>query len=376
MGRKRVSTKTKRFRQFFTRTTILITLVFVMIMSGYLTYKYFTEIVNRTDEMVKMQFPDEEKMEIVIPLGSGTDAIANILLENGVIKSSRLYKIISKVNGFDGKYKSGVHIISRKDNYNTLEGFDNLMRILSSKPMDNPTITVTIPEGYTFRQTVDIFVEKGLGSFEDFEKAIEEHDFGFDFLKGLPESKAHKLEGYLYPETYIFDTTLGPKHVLGKMLSQFNIVFSEEYRERAKELGMSIEQVITLASIIEREAQVAEERETISSVFYNRLKSADKTLNLLQSCATIQYIFLEKEGVVKEQILEEHTKIDNPYNTYMYSGLPPGPICSPGKGSIMAALYPDDTNYLYFVAKGNGAHEFNSSYRDHVNAMNKYGQRY
>jgi len=202
-----------------------------------------------------------------------------------------------------------------------------------------------------------------------FAKIANETKFEFEFLNNVPNTLHLKLEGYLFPDTYNFDLASGEEGILKIMLSNFNRKFKPEYYTRAKKLGMTVHQVITLASIIEREAKLAEERSIISGVFHNRLKKKMK----LESCATIQYILFMEKGIIKETLTEEDLKIDNIYNTYKYSGLPPGPICNPGEDSIKAALYPDDENeYLYFVAKGDGSHVFSKTLKEHNEAKKKY----
>jgi UPF0755 protein len=187
----------------------------------------------------------------------------------------------------------------------------------------------------------------------------------------LPK-REFKLEGYLFPDTYIFDIKAGEKTIINRMLARFDEIFKPEYIEKAKNLGMSIDQVVILASIIEREAKESYERKTISGIFHNRLKSKDPNLKKLQSCATIQYILLNRDGIVKEKITDEDTKIKHPYNTYQIEGLPPGPICAPGKDSIEAALSPEETDFYYFVAKGDGTHEFSRTLKEHQAATRKY----
>jgi len=363
----------KRMRKFYINTAIFVLLLLITVASIYTSYSYVTKIVNRDDSEVQMTFSESDSMKIVIPMGSGTEKIAEILHENGVIKNVKLFKFLSKINGYDGKYQAGTHIISRSTSYDNLKGYDDLMRIMSSMPVANPTVTVTIPEGYNCRQIIELLEEKGLVTEESFIQAMNKADYDFEFLQDLPE-REYRLEGYLFPDTYIFDVYGGAEHIILKMLSRFDEIFRQEYREKAEELGMTVDEVIILASIIEREAQVPEDRPLISSVFHNRLRSSDSSLKFLQSCATIQYIFYMQEGIIKEQITTEDTKVEHPYNTYLYTGLPPGPISSPGEAAIRAALYPEDTDYLYFVAKGDGSHYFSRTYDEHVNAMHRYGQ--
>lgn len=375
MDKEAMRYKKRRMRAVYIRLIYVAVLFFLTTMGGYVSYGYIANVVDRTNEEAGIQVPQEEGMEFTIPLGSSTEDIALLLQEKGIIDNPSLYKILSKINGYDGKYQSGTHIISNSADYCNLVGYDNLMRILTGRPLDNPTMTVTIPEGYAYFQIKQLFDEKGLVKPEDLDKAANDiSSFDFAFIEGIPEGREPRLEGYLFPETYIFDTKKGARHVIAKMVDQFNKAFPEPYYRRATELGMTVDEVIILASIIEREVQNPDERDIISGIFHNRLKSKDPTLNYLQSCATIQYILLTTTGEVKEQITQEDTQIDHPYNTYKHPGLPPGPICNPGLEAIKAALFPENTDYLYFVAKGDGTHHFSKTYNEHVNAMHKYGQ--
>jgi UPF0755 protein len=366
--------KKKRINRLYAGIVYVSALFFLTVMGGYVSYGYIANVVDRSNDEAGISVPAGEGMELDIPMGSSTEDIALMLKEKGIIKYPLVYKILSKINGYDGKYRSGIHVINKNADYNSLRGYDDLMRILIDKPLDNPTISVTIPEGYTYLQIRRLLDEKELVEPEELDRAVNEESFDYPFLESIPEGRIPRLEGYLFPETYIFDTKKGARHIVEKLLDQFNHIFPETYRKRAEELGMTTDEIIILASIVEREVQSDEERDIIAGIFYKRLKSSDPTLNFLQSCATIQYIYLNTTGEIKEQITQEDTQIDHPYNTYKYPGLPPGPICNPGLKSIRAALFPEETDYLYFVAKGDGTHHFSKTYNEHVNAMHRYGQ--
>lgn len=365
----------KRLRSVQFKVALAVLLFFIATMCGYVSYRYITDIVNRTSDQVDTDFGEWDQLEVSIPLGSGTDSIANILKEMGVIKNPRIFKLFSKINGYDGQYRSGIHIIGSNVDYDNLKGYDDLMRILSDYPVSNPTVSITIPEGYTYEQIADLMVENGITTREDFDAVAQEGEFDYDFVKNIPGGRTPRLEGYLFPETYIFDTKLGAEHIIGKMLAQFDYVFKDEYKLRAEELGMTTDEIIILASIIEREAMAAGDRALISGVFHNRLNSKDQSMHLLQSCATIQYIYMMEEGIYKAVITQNDLEIVSPYNTYRNKGLPPGPISCPGEASIIAALYPDtEDGYYFFVAKGDGTHAFSKTYEEHVANMYKYGQ--
>ena len=192
---------------------------------------------------------------------------------------------------------------------------------------------------------------------------METEIYDYDFISQIPD-REKKLEGYLFPDTYEIYKETSAEAIVDKLLSRFNNIFTKEYKNRAKELNMTIDQVVTLASIIEREAKLDSERKTISAVFHNRLKKK----MLLQSCATVQYILKEQ----KEELTYKDLEIESPYNTYKHIGLPPGPIASPGLKAIEAALYPENTDYLYFFTKDDSSHVFSRTYNEHISAQNKF----
>ena len=314
---------------------------------------------------------DEAKaVEFVIEKGSNTSKIAAQLFEKGLIENETVFKLLSKINGYDWTYQSGTHIVSSELSY------DEMMRVLSSSAA---TRKVTIPEGKTFRQVVDILYNKQIIKNKDsFIKTANTEEFDYSFLKNIPD-REYRLEGYLFPDTYEFDRNVSDREVIIKMLNNFERKFKSEYVEKMKllEYEMTMDKIITLASIIEREASDPDDRYLIAGVLYNRLSNKDKTLRKLQVDATIQYILLKKTGEYKDRVLYADLEIDDPYNTYLYEGLPPGPICCPGEASIRAALFPEKTNYLYYVAKndGTGSHQFSRTFKDHQAAIKKYGAK-
>ncbi|MDO4552223.1 MAG: endolytic transglycosylase MltG [Bacillota bacterium] len=284
-----------------------------------------------------------------VPAGSSTTAIAAMLEEQGLINSERAFKRLTKRAGYDGQYQAG--------NFSLSPGMstEEIMEALLTGRGD--TVMFTVPEGYDIRRTTEKLAGEQLIDAEAFAAEIETGEFDYWFTEGLPEGP-DRLEGYLFPETYQVYKDATERDIILRMLDQFEAVFTEEYRERAAELGMSVEDVITLASIVEREAVVSEDRPVIAGVFYNRLEIGMP----LQSCATVQYILGEQKPVLSVA----DTQIESPYNTYLYGDLPPGPICSPGEESIRAVLYPQESDYLYFLAKGDGSHVFSVTYEEHL----------
>ncbi|MFZ5351117.1 MAG: endolytic transglycosylase MltG [Bacillota bacterium] len=296
------------------------------------------------------------EIEIDIPKGTGVKGIAAILESKGVIKDDMSFWIYCRLNNKDSKFQAGRYVLDSS------LSVDEIINKLTSGQAKIETVKFTIPEGYELRLIADKLSEQGLVDRAVFEEALKEDIYDYDFLSEIGD-RENKLEGYLFPDTYEVYKNVKSEDIINKMLSRFNQIYTEEFRSRARELNMTTDQVITLASIIEREAKVEEERKLVSAVFHNRLK-----INMmLQSCATVQYLLKERKDVLTYKDLE----IDSPYNTYKYAGLPPGPIASPGLKSIEAALYPADVDYLYFVAKEDGSHIFSKTYQEHLNAQRK-----
>jgi UPF0755 protein len=220
---------------------------------------------------------------------------------------------------------------------------------------------VTIPEGLNLRQMAGILSrELDIDSLNFVSLATDSR-----FSKSLGLSASH-LEGYLFPDTYRFSWGTSSEKAAQILVGQFWKIFTDSLRRRASEINFSLNEAVTLASMIEAEARDGDEREMISAVYHNRLKRG----MLLQCDPTVIYALPELD----RPLLLEDLEVDSPYNTYKYPGLPPGPICNPGKASILAALYPAHVNYLYFVAKGDGTHVFSSTLREHNNAKIKIKQ--
>ena len=217
-------------------------------------------------------------------------------------------------------------------------------------------VRFTIPEGFTVEQIATRLEEKELVEREAFLELCR--DYGesgsnasplLQKLGEIPAQVRFRLEGYLFPDTYEVHLDATEEEIVELMLSRFFEIFDEDCCLRAEKMGLNIHQVVTIASLVEKEATLPEERPLIAAVFHNRLNS--KVLPFLQSCATIQYILGESKPVLTHQDLE----IDSPFNTYLYPNLPPGPIASPGRQALQAALYPEDVEYLYFVSKKDGS---------------------
>ena len=297
---------------------------------------------------------------VKIEAGSSTDDIARALHKKGVISSVSKYKLVSKLWRYDGKYKAGSFSVSP-----SMRSSDIAQTI--SKGVSS-TKKFTIPEGYTLEQIAKKLDKEGIVNKDKFLDVARHGDFSkFSFLKGAQSGDNH-LEGYLFPDTYAVDLDADETQIITTMLNQYDKVFTKKYRERAKELNLTENQIIIIASLIERESQYDGDRAKIASVIYNRIKAGMP----LQIDATIQYAL----GKTKENLSIDDTKIDSPFNTYTNKGLPPGPICSPGKKSIKAALYPEDTDFLYYVVseKLDGTHNFSKDYNQFLKDKDAYSK--
>ncbi len=225
--------------------------------------------------------------------------------------------------------------------------------------------SITIPEGLIIEEIAELLDEEGFSKKEDFLQSA--HDTSLIFSL---DQKADNLEGYLYPETYRFAKGTTAEEIVSAMVFQFMEVFTPNMSSRADEMEMTVRDVVILASLIEKETSLPEERHLVSAVFHNRLQKGMK----LDCDPTIIYV-LKKEGQFKDRLRTKDLRIDSPYNTYLNAGLPPGPICNPGGDSLRAALYPADVDFLYFVSKNDGSHHFSRTFREHQNAVNKYQRR-
>jgi len=287
-------------------------------------------------------FPLEENSTtrkiINIPSGTNAKEIVDLLEKNEIIrKNNYTFRILIKIMKLEDQLKYGEYDLN--PSMNMIQILDKLVK------GEVITYKITIPEGYTYKQIAELLEKKEIAEEEAFLKLVKDSE--------------KTPEGYLFPDTYEVPKKYGAENTVKLMLSNFNqIAIKNKFEDKAEEIGFSLDEIIILASIIEKEAKFSEEKSKVSAVFHNRLKRGMK----LQSCATIQYILEEP----KESLDENDLKLDSPYNTYLYKGLPPGPICNPGLDSIMAALEPEEDNYLYFVLGENGRHIFSKTYQEHL----------
>lgn len=299
----------------------------------------------------------KKEVAVEIPEGTAVSSLAGILKENKLIGSEFLFKMYCKTQ--NGILQSGVHKYRIKS-YSSL--------FSTSCENTSTGITVTVTEGMEFDEIAKLLESKGLGNYDDFVSEAKIDKFDYWFLKGLPK-REFELEGYLYPDTYSFSKSQSQHEILDIMLKNFDNKFDDSMRKQAESMGKSVDEIITLASIVEREAAAKSEFDIVAGIFYNRINKVGESKGYLESCATVQYILKERKSVLSVS----DTKIDSPYNTYKYQGLPVGPIASPGLVAIKAALHPKKTKYLYFVAKGDGTHLFAETYDKHKENIKKVG---
>jgi UPF0755 protein len=339
MGRGQHAAKPKR-NPLLRILLVLAVLVVLAAAAAALAFSYVEK------ERRPMEAGNETPVTVIIPEGAGTGGIAALLNESGLTGDPRVFRLQSRLRQLDGRYQAGVFRL------NKAMSMDEIMDQLIAGA--NAFQRFTVPEGYTVAQTGERLAAAGLAlvTAEDFLEEVNNGDFsGYAFLRDAPAGE-NRLEGYLYPQTYDVYVDVTAYGVIDRMLTQFDQLFTEDYYRKAQELGLSVNEVVTIASLIERETRVADERALVSSVIHNRLARGMQ----LQIDATVQYAL----GEQKERLLYADLEVDSPYNTYKIPGLPPGPICSPRIECIEAALFPADTNYLYYVLKPelNGAHNF------------------
>ncbi len=283
--------------------------------------------------------------------GQSFDAVAGSLEDKGVIEHPWKFSLIARYSGHDKTIRYGEYRISPG-----MTPMDILERFSRG---DVVLHRVTIPEGFGMRQIANRMAQAELCDAERFMELATDPEFVS--AMGIP---AETLEGYLYPDTYFFERNPSAETVIRAMVRRFDETFTGQWKERAEALGYNVHEIVTLASIIEKETGNPEERAKVSSVFHNRLNRNMR----LDSDPTVIYGIEDFDGRIRTRHLRAHT----PYNTYVQRGLPPGPIASPGFESLHAALYPDETDYLFFVAKSGNEHYFSKTYNEHRRAVQKY----
>lgn len=350
----------------------LIYFAIVLVISAYLSY-YIILLGNDMFALVT----DDREINITIAEGATEDEVTELLSSNGLIDSEWFFKI------YLDRYASenGITFIPGDHTLNLNMNYSQMMSELTVKKYVRETVTLTFPEGFTVDNIIDLFLEKGIGTREGFIEAINQYPYKHEFVrildeKGWSKDRVYRLEGYLYPDTYEFYTDTKEYLIINKFLNNFNdrvwVDWKSTYGDICAKENYSLDDIVTLASIVQAEGRTAEDFEYISYVFHNRLKHSDSFPNL-ESVATIQYA-LELDGL--ERIPDAKNldvNYNSPYNTYNHKGLTPGAICNAGLDAFLAAIYPsppldendEEINAYYFVSNKVGKIYYASSLSRH-----------
>ncbi len=329
-------------RKILLLTVIFISLCIVAVAAFLLDLHYYAEQPAglESDEVV-----------VDIPVGQPFKKTTQILFKSNIINRPFKFNLVARLKGFDKRLKAGEYVLC---------ACMSPLQILEKLAKGEVKLyKITIPEGFNIFQIAELIAGNGFDNKSAFIEAASNADLARKY--GI---EGETFEGYLFPETYYFPKNSTPESIIASMVKQFWLVFGAAWQERSKQLGFSAHQIVTLASIIEKETSNPAERPLISSVFHNRLRMKMR----LESDPTVIYGLKDFDGNLKRKHLETAT----PYNTYKAAGLPAGPIANPGKASLEAALYPADTKFIYFVSKKNKTHHFSTNLEDHNLAVRKY----
>lgn len=290
-------------------------------------------------------------VQVVIEPGWSSRSIAHRLEDHGIIRSWVAFCVYVRWKDVEAQLHAGRYELLPSCSLEEI-----VAELLKGVP---DTVSLVVPEGYSVADIRKLLVDKGFATEDEFDKVARSV-----IMRGHPWNTAcGNLEGVLFPDTYMVGPREDCETIMMIMLDNFTRKFDASRRERCERRDMSIQDVVTLASIVEKEARIDSERPVIASVFLNRLKKNMK----LESCATVQYA----QGTVKARLIYDDLKIDSPYNTYLHEKLPPGPICNPGLASIDAVLEPAETGFLYFVLGNEGKHIFSRTLAQHNRAKRR-----
>lgn len=341
----------------------IIALAFLLIFAigGFVAFSYIKSALEPMD-------PDSEKeVAVEIPMGSGVTTISQILEEEGIVKNARIFKYYAKFKN-ESSFQAGNYTMTKAMTLDEI-----IESLKTGKVYREPVFTLTVPEGLTLVQISEVIEKKTSYTAEEFMAKVTDKAFIETMMGEFPQlltedilnpNIRYSLEGYLYPATYPFYVENPPlEEIIHTMISSMNTMVLE-YKAGLEERKMSVHDFVTFASLLEEEATASTDRETIASVFYNRIEE-----NMpLQTDPTVLYSL----GEHKDRVLYEDLEVDNPYNTYKNAGLTPGPIAAPGKSSLEATISPSDTDYLYFLADKDGNNHFAKTYEEHLSNKAKY----
>jgi len=327
---------------------ILATAVVLAALAGGILWWGWTDFKHYARQPASLK---EVPRVFILRSGLGVKAIARDLHRAGLIQEPFKFQLLARMQKMDRKLQAGEYLLSPH------QSPDEILAALADGRVRLHKLT--FPEGYTLAQITRLAAASGLAGAAGFAREVNLPRYARQL--GLD---GNSLEGYLFPDTYLFPRQASAAEMVRTMTARFQEVFSPAWRQRAAELGFTAHEIVTLASIIEKETGQARERPLIAAVFHNRLKKKMR----LESDPTVIYGIKNFNGNLTRRDLRTPT----PYNTYTIAGLPPGPIASPGRAALKAALYPAEAPYLYFVSKKDGSHQFSTNYKDHLRAVRKY----
>lgn len=305
------------------------------------------------NDVLALVKPDMD-ISVVIAEDTTLSEISDQLDEAGIVNYGALFRAFYQIKGDNPIIGAGTYTLNPSMDYSQIV---NALTLTTS----TTTVKVTIPEGYTVAQIRQTLLDNEVTSAALLDSALNEYSYKHSFLKDLLPPSENWLQGYLFPDTYEFvQGSKKPTHeIINKMLLNFESKYDDKIQEGAKELGLSMHEVVTIASLIEREAKVEEEFAEISGVIHNRLNNSSE-FPYLQIDASLQYAVGHNN-----KLTDADKQLDNPYNLYTHKGLPPGPICNPGYTSLYAATHPDEHDYYYYVAMPDGTHLFAETNSQH-----------
>ncbi len=322
---------------------------------------FLSIIIIRVGNDVFALVKSDEVIDVTIPENATLSDVGDILHENSIISFPGLFTMYGNLKHDDGVFIAGNYSVSPSMSY------DDLRDAFKPQPVTG-TSWITIPEGYTVDEIISLMVSYGIGEREEYIDVINNYDFDYWFIDEIPENpdRHYRLEGYLFPDTYEFYNSSSEVTVINKLLARFEEVFVKDYRDKAADLGMSVDEIITIASLIEKEAGTAADYRYVSSVFHNRLNNSSRFPKLESDATTVYAMQLDNNGVRPEDVSADDIRnYDSPYNSYKNSGLIPGAIANPSASAIRYALYPTESNYYFFVAGPGGTTYFASTQGEH-----------
>lgn len=327
----------RRGRGRLLRWFLLFVLLVVAAAGGTAYYVY--------DQLQPVEAQGETKT-VVIPSGTSVRGIGQLLEEAGLIRNGQLFSYYVGYKGVAPQLKAGEY------EFKTGVSNDEIITAMVEGKVVVRAERFTIPEGWNVEQIADHLASEGIVDKEKFLHEVNNGSFpDFPFVAQIPQNelRTNRLEGYLFPETYEVKQGASEREIIEKMLAQFQKEWKPEWTEQLKERNLTMDQAVTLASIVEREVAVDKERATVAGVYYNRIRDNWP----LQADATVQFVL----GKQKERLTYDDLKVDSPYNTYANPGLPPGPIANPGRESLAAVVNPEEHDYFFYVTKKDGTQE-------------------